>query len=236
MQTEKTKLYAVTLNPEHYDYRAYDISEDDGNEVIIDGGRDFADVDNKGYLKAIKKLIEEYDSCSYDYYYKGSIKAFLSDMLPKKENGKHLSPNEIAFLKKGLEYSSYSNEELICDCLFVITGKIYRHKGLRGYCQGDYVDAYYPVEDGITQYLNYVEAWYFGTGIEVMVHEEENEPKSAEEVSGWTFYTANWKTEDLKREVKEQYGYKGDDDSIEVILWVYDKTRTIKIDEYKLAD
>lgn len=230
------KLYAVTLNPEYFDYRPYDISEDEGNEVIIDGGRDFSNIDNKGYLEAIKKLVDEYDSCLYDYYYKGSIKAFLTDMLPKKENGKRLSPREIAFLKKGLEQSDYSNEEIICDCLFVITGKIYKRKGLRGYCQGDYVDAYYPVQDGITEYLDYVEAVYFGTGTEVMVHEEENKPKSAEEVSGWTFYTANWKTEDLKAEIKEQCGYKRDDNNIEVILWLYDKTRTIKIDEYKLAD
>ena len=233
---EKTKLFAVTLNPEYFDYQPYDISEDDGNEVIIDGGRQFCNIDNKGYLKAIKQLVDEYDTYLYDSYYKGSIKAFLSDMLPKKENGKHLSPKEIAFLKKGLDAVTYANEEIICDCLFIITGKLYRHKGLRGYCQGDYVDAYYPVEDGITQYLDYVEAVYFGTGTEIMVHEEEDEPKTAEEVSGWTFYTANWKTEDIKAEVKEQCGYRRDDNNVEVILWLYDKTRTIKIDEYKLAD
>ena len=233
MNTEKTKIYAVTLNPESFEYLVYDIREDDGNEVIIDGGREFTNVDNKGYLEAIKKLIEEYDTYLYDYYYKGSIKAFLEDMLPKKENGKRLSPKEIAFLKQTLDNDD--KECAICDCLYVITGKIYKCRGLRGCCQGDYVDAYYPVEDGITEYLDYVEAWYFGTGTEVMVHEEDNEPKTAEEVSGWTFYTASWKTSDLKAEIKEQCGYKRDDD-IEVILWLYDKTRTIKIDEYKLAD
>ena len=231
---EKIKLYAVTRNPEFFDYQCYDIRDDDGNEVIIDGGREFVNVDNKGYLEAIKKLIGEYDTYLYDYYYKGSIKAFLSDMLPKKENGKHLSPNEVAFLKKSLDNDD--EEFVICDCLTVITGKIYRHKGLRGYCQGDYVDAYYPVEDGITQYLDYVEAWYFGTGTEVVVHDEDSEPTKAEDVSGFTFYTANWKTSDIKAEVKEQCGYKRDDDNVEVILWLYDKTRTIKIDEYKLAD
>ena len=230
------KIYATTLNPESFDYRTYDIREDDGNEVIIDGGRDFQNIDNKGYLDSIKKLIEEYDSSYlFDVYYHGSIKALLQEMLPKKENGKRLSPSEISFLKKGLEYKEYSNEEIICDCLFVITGKMYRHKGLRGCCQGDYVDAYYPVEDGITQYLDYVEAWYFGTGTEVMVHEEENEPKTAEDVSGWTFYTAAWNSKQLKEEIKLQCGYKANDD-VEVILWLYDKTRTIHIDEYKLAD
>lgn len=229
----KDVIYAKTLNPEYFDYRVYDIREDDGNEVIIDGGRDYHSIDNKGYLAAIKKLINEYDSYTYDYYYHGSIKEFLSDMLPKKENGKRLSPKEMAFLKKGLDYSSYSNEEIICDCLSVITGKIWRHKGLRGCCQGDYVDAYYPVEDEITKYLDWIEAWFFGTGIEIMIHDEDNEPKDAEEVTGYTFYTASWRVEDLKKEIRDYVGAKED---VDVKLWLYDKTRRILIDEYKLAD
>ena len=88
------KIYAKTLNPESFDYLVYDIREDDGNEVIIDGGRDYISIDNKGYLAAIKKLINDYDSWDFDYYYHGSIKEFLSDMLPKKENGKRLSPQK----------------------------------------------------------------------------------------------------------------------------------------------
>lgn len=226
-------IYAKTLNPESFDYRVYDIRDDDGNEVIIDGGRDYHDIDNKGYLAAIKKLINEYDSYTYDYYYHGSIKEFLSDMLPKKENGKRLSPKEMAFLKQGLDNSQYANEEIICDCLSVITGKIWKCKGLRGCCQGDYVDAYYPVEDGITKYLDWVEAWFFGTGVEIMIHDEDNEPKDAEEVTGYTFYTASWRVEDLKKEIRDYVGAK---DDVDVKLWLYDKTRRILIDEYKLAD
>lgn len=234
METEKTKLYAVTLNPEYFDYRPYDISEDDGNEVIIDGGGDFSNVDNKGYLKAIKQIIKEYNTYLYDCYYHESIMEMLRDMLPKKENGKRLSPLEAHNIEEALKNDK--DVETICECLYVITGKIHCMRPLRGCCQGDYVEAYYPVEDGIRQYLDYVEAWYFGTGIEIMIHDEESEPKTAEDVSGYTFYTASWKTEDLKAEIKEQCGYKRNDDNVEVILWLYDKTRTIKIDEYKLAD
>lgn len=229
----KETIYAKTLNPESFDYRVYDIREDDGNEVIIDGGRDYCSIDNKGYLAAIKKLINEYDSYTYDYYYHGSIKEFLSDMLPKKENGKRLSPKEMTFLKQGLNNSQYANEEIICDCLSVITGKIWKRKGLRGCCQGDYVDAYYPVEDEITKYLDWIEAWFFGTGIEIMIHDEDNEPKDAEEVTGYTFYTASWRVEDLKKEIRDYVGAK---DDVDVKLWLYDKTRRILIDEYKLAD
>jgi len=232
METEKTKIYAVTLNPESFDYEAYDIRNDDGNEVIIDGGREFTDIDSKGYLKAIKQIIKEYNTYLYDCYYHESIMEMLRDMLPKKENGKRLSPLEAHNIEEALKNDK--DVETICECLYVITGKIHRMRPLRGYCQGDYVEAYYPVEDGITKYLDYVEAWYFGTGTEIEVSEEE--ATKPEEVSGWTFYTASWEVKDLKAEIKEQCGYRRDDDNVEVILWLYDKTRTIKIDEYKLAD
>ena len=66
-------IYAKTLNPEAFDYRVYDIREDDGNDVIIDGGRDFTNIDQKGYLIAIKKAISSYNSWDFDYYYHNSI-------------------------------------------------------------------------------------------------------------------------------------------------------------------
>lgn len=229
----KNTIYARTLNPEIFDYRVYDIREDDGNEVIIDGGRDFSDIDQKDYLKAIKKTISDYNGWDYDYYYKGSIMNYLKDYLPKKENGKRLSPKEASWLKKVLEFET-DEEEAICQFLTTITGKLYRHKGLRGCCQGDYVEAYYPVENGITKYLDYVEAWYFGTGTEVEIHEDEKEPECAEDVTGYTFYTASWKTEDLITEIKQQCGYKAEDD-VDVKLWLYKDTRTVHIDQYELA-
>lgn len=226
------KIYATTLNPESYDYRVYDISDDDGNTVIIDGGREFANIDNNGYLKAIKSIIKEYNTYSFDYYYNGSIMAFLKDMLPEKENGKRLSPREAHIIKQALDADKDINT--ICDCLSIITGKIYLMRGLRGCCQGDYIEAYYPVEDGIQKYLNWIEAWYFGTGTEVMVHEEDSVPNSAEEVCGWTFYTDSWKTEDIKTEIKKEYGCK--DEDVEVVLWLYKSSYRVRHDVYELAD
>lgn len=230
-------VYARTLNPESFDYRVYDIREYECNEVIIDGGRHFESIDQKDYLKSIKKLISCYNSWDFDYYYKGSIMDFLRDYLPKKENGKKLSPKEAHNIKMSIENwtsNDLAEEDVICDCLSIITGKIYRSRDIRGYCQGDYAMAYYPVRNGIMNYVDWVEAWFFGTGIEVEIHDEDNEPTCAEEVCGYTFYTANWKTEDIIAEIKEQCGYKAEDE-VEVKLWLYDKTRTIHIDEYKLA-
>ena len=227
------KIYAKTLNPESYDYRVYDISNDDGNTVIIDGGRDYPNIDNTGYLTKIKKLIGEYSDYELEVYHNNSIMDFLDYYLPKKENGKRLSPKEAHVIKQALE--TERDADIICDCLSIITGKIYLMRGLRGCCQGDYIEAYYPVEDGIQKYLNWIEAWYFGTGTEIMVHEEDSIPNSSEEVCGWTFYTDSWKIEDIKEEIKANCGYK-DTDDVEVVLWLYKSTYSVKHDVYELAE
>ena len=230
-------VYARTLNPEIFDYRVYDIRENDENDVIIDGGRNFTNIDQKGYLIAAKKAISGYNSWDFDYYYHNSIMDHLKDYLPKKENGKRLSPKEAHNIKMSIECwnnDKLSYEDVVCEILSVITGQIWKHTGLRGCCQGDYVVAYYPVREKIKEYLDWVEAWYFGTGTEVEIHDDEKEPECAEDVAGYTFYTASWKTEDIITEIKQQCGYKAED--VEVKLWVYKETRRILVDEYELAD
>ena len=233
----ENKIYAKTLNPECFDYRVYDIREDDDNEVIIDGGRDFINIDQKGYLLAIKKVISAYNSWDYDYYYKNSIMDLLKDYLPKKENGKKLSPKEAHNIKSIIECwnnDMVEKEDIICECLSIITGKIYKHTGLRGCCQGDYVEAYYPVEENIRKYLDYIEAWFFGTGTEILVYDGDLTPESADDIEdGWTFYTASWKISDIKEEIRSRSGASKD---VEVMLYKYTNTRTIHIDEYELAD
>lgn len=229
---EKETIYAKTLNPEDFDYRIYDIREDEGNEVIIDGGRDYCNVDNKDYLKNIKKLINDYNSYFYDNYY-DNFKDYVNDMLSKKENGKKFSPVELHNLKIALEEKE--DEDIICVCLSIITGKTYTHKGLRGCCQGDYVDAYYP-EKTSKEYIDFVEAWFFGTGTEVEIHDCENIPQTADDIEGYTFYTATWGIDNLKKEIKRNSGYKEDDDNVEVKLWLYKNSHHIRKDNYEEAN
>lgn len=83
-------VYARINNPEWVDYNIYmsDIEED--KDVIIDGGRDFNGV-NDDQLTCIKKLIDDYYDYNLSVYYNNSIKDFIIDMLPKKDNKKAYS-------------------------------------------------------------------------------------------------------------------------------------------------
>ena len=229
------KIYAKTLNPEFYDYRVYDIREDDYNEVYILGGREYSDIDNKGYLGSITKLIDEYDSYVFEDYYHSSIKNFLGNMLPKKENEKCLSPAEMVFIKKALD--NQDNDETICACLTIITDKVYERKYLKGCCQGEVVRAFYPKDFVSNEYMDFIEAWFWGTGTEIEVHDCDSIPKDETEIEGWTFYTGQWwsRANELKKIIKRECGYK-DNDEVEVELWLYDGSYNVRHDVYKKAE
>lgn len=213
------KVYAKILDPEFFDYRVYEYDIEDSN-VIVDGGKEYASF-NEDDLCAIKKMINDYDCYDYDYYYHGSIKAFLEDMLPKKANKKHLSPKEISTIKKALDtsyryYSEYE-EMVVMTCLSIIRCEPYELFGIRGCCQGEYAKVYAP--KNIDQdFINYIEAIYFGTGNEIEIHDNNNEVNCPEDIEGYTVYTALWREEDIKKLVAS---YFKDTKPEDVTLWKF---------------
>lgn len=221
-------IYAKTLNPEDFDYRVYEGAIDEDEDIIIDGGRDFCGVNND-VLKTINRLYDDYDTFDFESclkrYYGGSIMRYFKDMLGIK----NLTTKQAHEIKEGLEANKSST---YVACLSVIKGKPYEQFVLRGCCQGDVVYLYAPAIIS-QEYVDYIEAWYFGTGTEVEVSEED--ANSPDEVEGWTFYTANWKAEDIKKEIKNHCGYKDEDDVV-VVLWTYKSSYNIRHDTYELAN
>ena len=204
-------VYAKIRNPESFDYRVY---EDDINDnMIIDGGRDFNDI-NGEKLKAIKKMIDEYNCYDYDYYYQGSILAYLRDMLPKKENGKKITPKQAHDIKVLLDsnYRYYSDYEegIIIACLSIIYGEEYESFDLKGCCQGEWAKLYAPATTS-QKMVDYIEAIYFATGSEIEVHDSDEPVKDASDIYGWTFYTSEWNEDTIKDEIAKECGVKKED-------------------------
>ena len=230
----KEKIYAKTLNPEFFDYRVYDIREDDGNKVIIDGGRDFNDIDKNGELKVIKKAIDNYGGYEYEFYYHNSIKDYLNDYLYplKKENEKQFSPLELHKINIALEDAQFNDidvRDAIATILSIIHGEPYTHSGLRGYCQGDYVEAYYPTSTSQKE-IDYVEAWFFGTGTEIVIHDSDTIPESEDDIDGYSILSTAWSDDGLKKDIRETVGC---DDDVEIILWKWTGSHQVTVDHYE---
>lgn len=210
MKEKTNTVYARIVAPEHYDYRDYEM--DVPAEVIIDGGRDFEDIDNDDRdLEKIKKFINAINDYTLDYCYNNSKKEYIKDYIKAKDNGKEFSPKEIQVI---WDASWRGHEEDIAMILSIIHCKRYKHQALRGCSQGDYADAYYPAKSVSQKKIDWVEAWFFGTGYEIEIHDEENIPQEANDVCGYFYLTTEWNEQGIIDEIKRSYGKH-----TKVILW-----------------
>ena len=204
-------VYAKIRNPEWFDYRIYE--DDIQDNMMIDGGRDFSDI-NGEKLKAIKKMIDEYRCYDYEFYYQDSILAYLRDMLPKKVNGKAITPKQAHDIKVLLDsnyryYSDYE-ESIIIACLSIIYGEEYESFDLKGCCQGEWVKMYAPATTS-QKMVDYIEALYFATGSEIEVHDSSDPVNDASDIYGWTFYTSEYNEDTIKEEIAKECGVSKED-------------------------
>jgi hypothetical protein len=207
---KKNMVYAKTMSPELFDYRFY---EDDIDErVMIDGHNDYADL-NADLIKAARKMYEDYD---YELpSYNNSIKAYAEDRLPKRKNGKNFSAQQLRLMKMALDHNL--EEAFIAESISAVMCEEYKVTYLKGSVQREWVIAYVP-ESMKAEEIAYVEAIYFGTGTEVMIHDDAGEPKDGGDVSGYCFYTTKYFEDDLKEEIAERVGCP----TTEVVLFMFD--------------
>lgn len=103
-------------------------------------------------------------------------------------------------------YNRFDGEKRILRALHLVTGKRYDVRTIRGSCQSDWQNIYYPVEEYTRGALDILEADYFNTGTEWIVHDENTDPDGPEDISGFSVYCYGWRTEDIKAEIAEAYG------------------------------
>ncbi len=189
------KIYAKQLDPEFFDYRVYEDNVDE--DIIVEGNRDYPGFHDED-LKSIKEFINNYNCYDYDVFYDGKIKDYATDYLPQKDNGKKYSPKELHQLKQSLD--NMDDEETIVLCLSIIKGKEYKAGCIRGCCQGDWCQIYYPASTNQKE-IDYLEAVYFGTGTEYEVHDSDNEVNNADDIEGFSILVTAWRIEDIKEEI-----------------------------------
>ena len=98
------------------------------------------------------------------------------------------------------------NNEFYCRALELITGRRWDWCTLRGCCQGDWQYCIYPADEWNGESLERLEAEYFNTGTEWIIHDDETPPESPEDVSGFSVYCTAWSDEELKKEIADAAG------------------------------
>lgn len=213
-------IYAKTLNPEGFDFNAY---EDEFNEVFIKG-RDYALNDKP--VKFIDNMKAGYENDYVEDYYEGDMRAYINNTLMDKKDGTPYTEDEAKRIKMALD-NHVEHDDLVKLCLGIAMGEGYDYMMIQGSTQREWAMMYYPKsysEDATRE----LEALFFNTGVEVTIYDGDGEPASADDVHGHSFYcTRDWDTFVIKSEIAYREGCNPED----VKLFVFKGYR--KIEEYE---
>lgn len=124
-----------------------------------------------------------------------------------------------------------ANEEdqILVDVLSIVTAEKWDYRQINGCCQSDWNYVYYPVQYWTKEGLDAFETMYFNTGSEWVIHDEETEPESPEDISGYSVYCISWNDEGIKKELAEAAGVEPE----EIIMYAYDHSVSVPV--YRIA-
>lgn len=228
------KIYAKQVPPDYQESPIF-LDECFPDNIAVCGNRDFNSHTPEVFdmVKTVLEVGELADTLEnvneWRQWYK-NVTEVITEYLPSLK-GKY-STNAIHALKNLIiEYSTCSSsaeDEILCKVLSIVTGKKWAYGTIRGCCQSDWQDIYYPVDEWNKEALTMFEIEYFNTGTEWIVHDEEIEPESPEDISGFSMYCTSWNDEGIKQEIAEASGGKIED----IILYAFDGyTQTAKYKE-----
>lgn len=221
------KIYAKQVPPECQESPIF-YAECFPDNIAVCGNRDFnrhtPEIFDKvlNVLEAgeVADILENFKD--WGQWYKNATEAITEYLPPAK--GKY-STNAIHALKSLIcDYSSCSSsaeDEILLKALSIVTSKKWNCRTIRGCSQSEWQEIFYPVDDWSKEALTTFGAEYFNTGTEWIVHDEEADPESPEDVSGYSIYCTSWNDEGIKQEIAEASGGSPED----VLLYTFDGYR-----------
>lgn len=208
------KIYARQISPEYQESPLFMGDEFFPDNIAVCGNRDyhshkpelFENVQNVLEQGELAEILE-YPKNWADWY-KNATQA-ITEYLPPT-NGKKYSTNAIHALRcLVLDYSCCAcskENEIICKVLSIVDGRLWDWQTIRGSCQRDWQEVFYPVDEWDKAALEAFEVQYFNTGSEWIVHDEAESPESPDEINGFSMYCIGWNTDAIKAEIAEAAG------------------------------
>lgn len=242
------KLYARVAPLDYLDTSIYfDFAEEakNGYVTLISGERNGTDYKSPEWEK-LEKIMNDLSDELWDFENPG--KAYFTE--PAKSateifryylpNFKY-SPRLVHRWKEAVHaWNEHGMEdETACELLELYTGKKWDFAGIHGSCQGDFATVYFPhIEDGTKrkEWIDELSAYYFGSGVEVEIHDEETKPEEADDVSGFRDYIPiPYATEnEIKEYLAENFGDE-ETKPDNVTLFIPEEAHTVTTYSYRTA-
>lgn len=176
--------------------------------ILIEGNRDFAEHIPEGLERPLTvlrsgELAEELDNIDAGRgWYKNATEAITDFIDVPHKPGRKPATRTISRIKKAVLY--YADGLItLAEALTELTGIKYEQTTIRGCCQGDWARVIYPADE-YKSGLKYFEADFFGMFTEYEIHDGENAPDGADDISGYVMRVYD----DPEKEIAEECGCK----------------------------
>lgn len=200
------KIYAKELYIEDTSIY-YEMIEEDKyyNDIFMYGNSDFKGL-NSSYIKSLFDDVVNYSMYELDTDFKNNIASYIiyyvKSIFDIKLNVKRALMINRCITEYEANKSYHGRYECIKDILSIIFKKEYDYICMRGYSQSDWQYILYPQEK--EKDVKYIEAVYFRTGKEILIHDEDTTPQSPEDISGFTLYTELYNEEEIKELISKE--------------------------------
>ena len=208
------KIYAKQVQPEYQESPFYLFGPDEiYTDVIFTGNRQYKGRTIPEYDE-IRAGLDELTNCIdtdghfiYGIWYENMTEAVKS-LIPAPQHKARYSTRDIkAWREIAAEWYITTNETaLLCRALQLVTGKEYEYTTIRGCSQDEWQEILFPVEEYDRDALAILEADYFNTGTEWIIHDESNDPEGPEEISGYSVYCYGWNVDQIRQEIADAAG------------------------------
>lgn len=208
------KIYAKQVRPEYQESPFYLWGAADAYPgVMFDGNRHYNSHTTPEYDAIITGLDELTNTLDYNgnflygRWYENITEA-VRDLMPAPLHKPRYSTRNIKEWRLIAHewYETKDQNALICRALQLVTGKEYEYITIRGTCQGDWQEILFPVEEYDRDALAILEADYFNTGTEWIIHDENSEPEGPEDISGYSLYCYGWNVDQIRQEIADAAG------------------------------
>ena len=208
------KIYAKQVSPEYQESPFFMFGPGEMYpDVIFKGNYHFNEHTTEEYNSIRDGLDDLTNTLDYDAnflpgrWYDNFTEA-VNDLMPAPQYKARYSTRDIhAWRMLANEWYNTTNENaLLCRALQLVTGKEYEYTTIRGCCQGDWQEILFPVEKYDRDALAIIEADYFNTGTEWIIHDENNDPEGPEDISGYSLYCYGWNVDQIRQEIADAAG------------------------------
>lgn len=237
------KIYAKQVNPEYQESPLF-IDGFFPDNIILTGNRDFnshttpefdqinSHFEDMAGTWENDRFFFQWNGAGYDKIAKKpdyTLQELLTEYGFSRPDGKPWTTKQWHEWRLLMEREELDDDGII-KALQLLTGKAWKAFTIRGCCQSDWQSGFCPVSEWSREALEAFEAEYFNTGTEWIIHDEDGEPESPEEINGYSVYCHGWNSDQIRKEIADA---AGETDPAAVVL--YEFTGWSRSPEYKKA-